>query len=349
MSLEREDINSFFQSEERVLNWGVVPARPDPRSQYLKEWVESGYHSDLQYMENNLSQRMDMTQKYPWAKSVLLFSFAYKHPVSTPRDSEYKVARYAQDSDYHYYCKDILKRLEELFKKENQQFFGFVDSHPIFERSLALEAGLGWSGKNCCTIHPDYGSSFLLAGALIDVDLVEQNKPQGGNHLPDYCGSCTRCIEACPTDAFIQPGSLDANKCISYWTIENKTSIPKAVSQELKGWVFGCDICQDVCPWNIKSAKRRKEPPLKTEFDKTALEWLTLLRKGGGFQSAFKHSSLTRAGRKRMLRNVAIVIGNKKDRECLSLLKEIKAEEEDEFVLQELETTLLKLEQGKEE
>jgi epoxyqueuosine reductase len=354
-----------------------------PHSTELEKWVQEGFHGDMSYMETTLRDRLSPNSWMPWGQSLLMFSYQYSLSIPSLKDvvegvrktkgkpPVYKVAKYAHYKDYHYTCKSILSGLERVIQEQlgsNRMFRGFVDSAPVFERDWATEIGLGWRGKNSCTIHPEHGSGFLLAGAVLDISLSRTLD------MNSFCGSCTRCLDACPTDAFEGPGKLNATKCISYWTIEQKGDIPKGLSEQFGDWVFGCDICQDVCPWNHKHHKKNtrsfykkeihKESVLSREdmkkapdssfqnprshFEKTGLEWLQLLQQGGGFQSAFKETPLLRAGRKKMLRNLTIAIRNQKDVSCTELLEKIKEKEHEKWILEEIEHTLKSLYQFQE-
>jgi epoxyqueuosine reductase len=250
------------------------------------------------------------------------------------------MAAYAQGPDYHGVARRILAAAEAHLRADARtaglRFYGFVDTAPVFERDLASEAGLGWRAKNCCTLNRQAGSAFHLAGFFLDVDL----KPSVP--VEDFCGGCTRCLEACPTGAFVAPGNLDANKCISYWTIEDKGALPEALSDRFGGWIFGCDICQEVCPWNRKHLTAPDASPPE-RFPATGPEWAALLRKGGGFQSRFKGSPLTRAGRRSLLRNLAAAARNLGDTSMADPLRALLPEEEDPAVRKEIEKTLTAL------
>jgi epoxyqueuosine reductase len=224
------------------------------------------------------------------------------------------------------------------------RFYGFVDTAPVFERDLASEAGLGWRGKNCCTLNRKHGSAFHLAGFFLDVALPSAAP------LEDFCGGCTRCLDACPTGAFVAPGKLDANKCISYWTIEDKGPLPEGLPDKFGGWIFGCDVCQDVCPWNHKHIREARADAVPGGlsgaaaggfgFPESGKAWAELLRKGGGFQSRFKGSPLTRAGRRSLLRNLAVAARNLGDTSAVGPLRAALEDETDPAVRGEIEKTL---------
>jgi len=328
-------IQKLVDENPRIKDWGSLILKNYPRKVFLKDWVQKGYHAGLTYMQNNLEVRMDPQRFQTWGKSVLLFSLDYPVPLPVGERKGLKIASYARGEDYHFECKEILKKLERELKKtmtiDNFNFFGFVDSSPVFERDLAVEMGIGWSGKNCCTLNRTNGSAFFLFGCIVDFEL-EQKKAS-----PDSCGTCDRCLVECPTGAFIAPGVIDSAKCISYWTIEHKGEIPEEMARQLDGWIFGCDVCQDVCPWN---SKQKGELP-EDDFEMDSLAWLSLLRKGGGFKSRFKGTPLQRAGRKMMLRNVIIAVRNSCEHSAIPLLKELK-KEEDRLIQNEIDKTLKK-------
>jgi epoxyqueuosine reductase len=332
----RTSLDAFFAAQPRVLEWGVVSLNaPPPNAANLGSWVAEGLHANLGYMEEHVAKRQDPSQLVPWAKSVVLFSL--KQPVPFGTDTgDFQVAAYALGEDYHHVARRILKDVEALLgaqhaaplRQNPPRFQGFCDTMPVFERDWAAEAGLGWRGKNACLIHKKHGSGFLLAGFFLDADLEAAPAP-----APDFCGGCTACLDACPTDAFVAPGRLDANKCISYWTIEAKGAIPPALSEKFGNRIYGCDVCQEVCPWNHKHKAGDAAPE---GWPRAADEWLGLLRKGGGFQSRFKTAPLPRAGRRALLRNVLISLRNTGKELSPEWRRILEAEEEDPVVRGEL-------------
>jgi epoxyqueuosine reductase len=342
-------LSAFFARPD-VLDWGIAPARSTPNAGRLAAWVGKGYHASMEYMARRLAERMDPGLLHPWARSAVLFSFPYREPLGTSK-GPYRMAAYAFGGDYHDRARALLRDAEAALRKapglEDVRFYGFADTAPVFERDLASEAGLGWRGKNGCTLNRAHGSAFHLSGFLLDVALPASRPVQ------DFCGGCTRCIDLCPTGAFQGPGVLDANKCISYWTIEAKGEVPESLGGDFGGWIFGCDVCQEVCPWNLKHLAGRADgggavarperasgraggPAPPTD----AAGWLALLRQGGGFQSAFRGTPLTRAGRRAMLRNVAIAARNLGDTSAHAPLAEILASETDPALRKEIGRTL---------
>ena len=352
-----EAVREFFASRPSVLEWGIAPARKNPNADRLRTWVDHGYHGTMEYMAAHMRDRMDPQAFHPWAESAVVFAFPYARPLggdASPNGSapdnkglRYRVSAYAGAKDYHDKARTLLREAETFLKERTGRsdlaFYGFVDTAPVFERDLASEAGLGWRGKNCCTLNRTHGSAFHLAGFFLDTALPSSTP------LEEFCGGCTRCIDQCPTQAFTGPGQLDANKCISYWTIEAKIEPPPDLAKQFGGWIFGCDICQEVCPWNHKhirgpSPSVEMDPAIQDDFfpvDGTA--WLSLLRKGGGFQSRFKGSPLTRAGRKSMLRNVSVAAANLADTALLQPLLDLLPGEDDIMVRREIEIAITRL------
>ena len=344
-------LREFFARHPRILEWGVASTNRPPNSDHLKAWVDKGYHGSMDYMSTRIQERMSPRDFHPWAKSTIVFSFPYARPLGgRPKDYDkenqttiksYRVASYAGQTDYHKEARNLIHDAEIFLKTHldnpSLPFYGFVDTAPVFERDLASEAGLGWRGKNCCTLNRTHGSAFHLAGFFLDLELP-QSTP-----IEEFCGGCTRCIDQCPTEAFLGPGIMDANKCISYWTIEAKEAISPNLSNRFGGWIFGCDTCQDVCPWNHKSIEAGKATETNSIFPESGLEWIRLLRKSGGFQSRFKRSPLTRAGRKSLLRNLAIAAVNLKDTSLLPAFIELLPEENDPEIRKQIEFTIQKL------
>ena len=268
----------------------------------LETWLSKGYHGKMTYMENHFEKRLDPTKLVPGARSVISLLYNY-FPGEEATRYTYKVAKYAYGDDYHFVVKEKLKSLINFLGDEIGDVNGrvFVDSAPVMERRWAAKSGLGWIGKNTLLINKSQGSYFFLAELIIDLELVEDGP------IKDYCGSCTRCIDACPTDALVDARVLDASKCISYLTIELKDEIPGDFRGQYKDWIFGCDICQDVCPWN-RFSHSHKVP----EFNMS--KGVIKLQKGkwdafdeDGFNKLFKRSPLKRAKYKGLKRNIEFV------------------------------------------
>jgi epoxyqueuosine reductase len=221
----------------------------------LEEWLKRGYQGKMSYLENHFDKRLDPTLLVPGAKSVVSLIYNYYPEKDLTKTSDLKIAKYAYGEDYHVVVKDKLKILLDSITEQIGQVNGraFVDSAPVMERAWAKRSGLGWVGKNSLLLNRQMGSFFFLAELIIDLEL-EYDGP-----LKDYCGSCTACMDACPTDAIPAPYVIDGSKCISYFTIELKDEIPTDVKGKFENWIFGCDICQDVCPWNSFSKPHHEQ------------------------------------------------------------------------------------------
>lgn len=266
----------------------------------LEAWLRRGYQGKMGYLENYFDKRLNPTLLVPGAKSVVSLLYNY-YPARDLADAhKLKVAKYAYGEDYHFVVKDKLK----LFMHEIQETIGevhgraFVDSAPVMERTWAKKSGAGWIGKNSLLLNREAGSFFFLAELIIDLDL-EYDGP-----VKDYCGTCTACMDACPTDAISDPYVVDGSKCISYFTIELKDEIPSELKGKFQNWIFGCDICQDVCPWN-RFAKPHRESRFdpSTEFQNIrADDWKDLTEEV--FQKVFKHSPLKRTKFEGLKRNI---------------------------------------------
>lgn len=258
----------------------------------LENWIKNQYHGQMQYMQNHFDKRLDPRLLVTDAQSVISLSYNY-FPAKTQRQNTYKIAKYAYGEDYHFVIKTKLKTLLQRIQKEIGAVNGraFVDSAPILERAWAKKAGLGWTGKNSLLITKKKGSFFFLAQLIIDLPLAYDNPFKA-----DHCGSCTNCIDACPTQAILPNNTVDGSKCISYYTIELKEAIPKSEKGKFNDWLFGCDICQDVCPWNRFSKPHQEAlfQPQNDLLNYTKSNWEDLTQEV--FQTVFKKSALKRAG-----------------------------------------------------
>lgn len=271
----------------------------------LEAWLQKGFHGDMSYMERNLEKRVDPAALVPGSKSVISLAYNYFTP-DLPEAESLKISTYAYGRDYHKVLKKKLKALWTLIRKElapDAQARYFVDSAPVMERQWAARAGLGWPGKNTLLIHPKHGSWFFLAEIITDLDL-EYDEP-----IHDHCGTCTRCIEACPTQAIAPAGyELDARRCISYLTIETQKDIPDELSRHMEGYIFGCDICQQVCPWN-RFSQPHEEPEFEPGNDFIHWnnnQWINL--EESQFTETFGQSPLKRAGYDKLKRTIGSVI-----------------------------------------
>ena len=250
----------LIRTEAQRLGFGFVgfarAERLDQEARHLEQWLEQGAHGRMAYMENYFDLRIDPTLLVPGAKTVICLSFNYFTEEKQQDPTAPKIARYAYGEDYHFVVKDRLKSLLQYMQQEIGEVDGrcFVDSAPVMEREWAQRAGIGWNGRNTLTINPKRGSFFFLAEIICDLPLFYDDP------IRDHCGTCRRCIDACPTEAISPEGYfLDASKCISYLTIELRDAIPSEFQEQMDGWMFGCDVCQDVCPWN-RFSQRHTEP-----------------------------------------------------------------------------------------
>jgi len=266
----------------------------------LEKWLESNMHGNMNYMENNFDQRLDPTLLVDGAKSVVSLALNY-FPEKVQSDDTFKLSKYAYGEDYHFIIKYKLKELMKFIHQEIGEVGGrvFVDSAPVLDRAWAKKSGLGWIGKNANLINKEAGSFFFIAELIIDLEL-EADGP-----VKDYCGTCTACIDECPTDAIPEPYVVDGSKCISYLTIELKDEIiPKDFQGKMESWMFGCDICQDVCPWN-RFSKPHNEPLLNPKPNLLGLnkkDWEDLTEEV--FRDLFKNSPVKRTKFKGLKRNI---------------------------------------------
>ena len=269
----------------------------------LEKWLKKNYNGKMSYMERNFDKRLDPRKLVQDSKSVISLSFNYYTKKKQLDPNSFKVSKYAFGNDYHFVIKNKLNKLLSSLKNKIGDFNArvFVDSAPVMERAWAERSGLGWVGKNTLMISKKKGSYFFLAEIICDLEL-DYDIP-----VMDHCGTCTACIDACPTDAIIKPYVLDSNKCISYLTIELKDSIPKQFENKMQDWIFGCDICQDVCPWNKFS--KENEHALFQPSDKflnmKKNDWIELTEET--FKKVFKNSPIKRANFKGLKKNISFI------------------------------------------
>ena len=269
----------------------------------LERWLKKGMHGEMTYMERYFDKRLDPMKLVPGAKSIICLMLNYypKKDLGKSRNC-YKIAKYAYGKDYHFVIKHKLRALlADIQEKIGRQIEGrgFVDSAPVMERAWARKSGLGWIGKNSLLLNRVYGSFVFLAELIITLPLKSDVS------IGDYCGTCTRCINACPTKAIVNPRVIDSRKCIAYFTIEFKGKIPQYVKGNFDNWIFGCDICQDVCPWN-KFSRPHSIPEFKPiPGVYTKKEWKEITEEI--FQKIYKNSPLKRAKFRGMMRNIQFV------------------------------------------
>jgi epoxyqueuosine reductase len=274
----------------------------EDEAQRLDDWLKRGYQGKMAYLENHFEKRLDPTKLVPGAKSVVSLIYNYYPKQIHQPEAEPKLAKYAYGEDYHHVVKKKLKSFIQEIRDELGDVEGrvFVDSAPVHERAWAAKSGLGWIGKNSLLLNRQMGSFFFLAELIIDLAL-EYDGP-----IRDYCGSCTACQDACPTDAIAEPYIVDGSRCISYLTIELKDEIPQEFKGSMENWVFGCDICQDVCPWNrfaIPHNEEKFQPQGWQNFK--AEDWEEMTEEV--FQKVFKKSAVKRTKFEGLKRNLRFI------------------------------------------
>ena len=309
---------------------GIIPAAHSETIVRYREWVENGYAGTMHYLKRHLPLKADVRQLLTEAKSVISLAMNYytlDPPKALAEDpGRGQISRYAWGDDYHELIRERLLELVEFIKRAAEAELKTrvcVDTAPVIEREYAQKAGIGWIGKNTNLIHWRSGSWYFLSEILVSVAL-ESEVPM----LRGSCGTCTRCIEACPTDAIIEPNLLDSRRCISYLTIERKESIPKQLRPQMGNLIFGCDICQEVCPWNSKAVPTT-EPGFHPRDGNLVPQLLSLLgMTQQEFSRRFKGSPIKRAKRRGFLRNVLVAIGNWGERRAVPALKGALADAE---------------------
>ncbi len=265
----------------------------------LENWLNNQMHGQMSYMENHFDKRLNPTLLVDGAKSVISLLLNY-YPSEHQNKDSYKISKYAYGQDYHHVIKEKLKELLHFIQTEIGEVSGraFVDSAPVLDKAWAAKSGLGWVGKNSNLITQKVGSFYFIAELIIDLEL-EYDTP-----TTDHCGSCTACLDACPTEAIVAPYVVDGSKCISYFTIELKDNLPQEMKGKFDDWMFGCDVCQDVCPWN-RFSKPHNEPLFQANsdilnFSKSDWEEITV----DTFQKVFKNSAVKRTKYQGLLRNI---------------------------------------------
>tara|TARA_R110002049_G_scaffold1687_7_gene12809 strand:- start:8565 stop:9491 length:927 start_codon:yes stop_codon:yes gene_type:complete len=265
----------------------------------LEKWLKNDMHGEMGYMENYFDKRLDPTKLVPGSRSVVSLLLNY-FPSETQTEDAYKLSKYAFGTDYHFVIKDKLKQLLAFISEEIGDVHGraFVDSAPVLDKVWAAKSGLGWMGKHSNLLTKQTGSFYFIAELIIDLEL-EYDTP-----VTDHCGSCTACIDACPTQAIVEPYVVDGSKCISYFTIELKDAIPESFKGKMDEWMFGCDVCQDVCPWN-RFSKAHSEPlfdPHPELLSMTKKDWEEITE--SVFKDLFKNSAVKRTKFSGLKRNI---------------------------------------------
>ncbi|WKN32820.1 tRNA epoxyqueuosine(34) reductase QueG [Porifericola rhodea] len=274
----------------------------------LENWLKQGMHGQMHYMENHFDKRLDPTKLVEGARSVVTLLYNYYPEEDLSQSDNYKISKYAYGQDYHFVIKDKLRNLVAELQEEIGEIEGrvFVDSAPVMERAWAKRSGVGWVGKNSLLLTKQRGSFFFLAEIISDLEL------QADGPMKDYCGTCTRCLDACPTDAIVAPYVVDGSRCISYYTIELKEEIPKKAQAKFENWIFGCDICQDVCPWN-RHARPHQEPDFSPHPELRSMQkedWEELTEEV--FRKLFKKSAVKRTKYQGLQRNIRFVSDKKR-------------------------------------
>ena len=292
---------------------GITTPEPPPHHVTYQAWIDSGHHAQMNYLAHPdaIEKRRDPRKILPECQSIIVTGTCYDASM-TGTNADFQVAGYALGEDYHAILRERLHELVSALEQRSGRSIKhriYTDTGPLLERELAQRAGLGWIGKNTCLIHPALGSYFLLAELMLDLAL-EPDQP----FLHDRCGSCTRCIEACPTACILPDRTIDASRCISYLTIELKGAIPIELRRHINDWLFGCDICQQACPWNQRFAGQVVDPAFKPRpfLRQASLRDFLRLEKGS-WRENLRDSPLERPRRKGLLRNAAIVAGNHRD------------------------------------
>lgn len=299
---------------------GITPAVSPQGITRFREWLAAGYAGEMRFLSERADAYEHPESVLAGARSLVLLAMPYdSEPPQLVGPGQGRVSRYAWGSeDYHDLIHDRLKQLAASVRHlaPHATVRGVVDTAPLLEREFAQLAGLGWIGKNTLLLNRQWGSWFFLAALLID-QLLDYDEP----FVSDHCGTCTACLDACPTDAFVAPHVLDASRCISYLTIELRGPIPKELRAGMGDWVFGCDVCQDVCPWNNKApATSETSFRPREEFNPLQLTELFSLD-DEGFRRQFRHTPMWRTKRRGLLRNAAIVLGNQKHATHVQVLK----------------------------
>lgn len=315
------EITKSIKVRAREIGFNLVsvsPVKEFPDNQFYKQWLARGYAGEMDYMERSLEKRTDITQVLPGAKSVICCALNYNtdYPYSTelPDKNRGWISRYAWSDDYHDVVGGMLKELNEYLEKTITVPFSsrcYVDTGPVLEKVYSRHAGIGWIGKNTCLINQEIGSWLFLGELIIDLEL-DYDGP-----ATDRCGTCTKCIESCPTDAIVDPYILDATRCISYLTIELKGIIPEEFRKNMENNIYGCDICQDVCPWNKKAPVTSNETFIPRDGlfnpELSDITEMTI----NNFNQVFKKSPVKRTKMRGMFRNIMIAIGNSYDKRLM--------------------------------
>ncbi|RCS55981.1 tRNA epoxyqueuosine(34) reductase QueG [Bremerella cremea] len=330
MPLPASELTALIRQEALTVGFsavGVCPAVSPTGVTRLHDWLDAGYAGEMQYLEDRREAYSHPQYVLEGVHSIVMLALTYKSdPIPLLKPGEGRVSRYAfGELDYHDWIHARLKQLKRAIEgfAPGAKVRGVVDTAPLLEREFAQQAGLGWFGKNTMLLNKQLGSLFFLSAILIDQPLV-YDEP----HTASHCGTCTACLDACPTDAFVKPHVLDATRCISYLTIELRAEIPPELRSGLEDWVFGCDVCQDVCPWNNKAPLTQHEAFFPNP-DRAPLELRSLFSMtDDDFRARFRNTPLWRSRRRGILRNAAIVLGNRPHADQVTALSQGLNDEE---------------------
>ena len=305
-SSNKQKLTNFIKSKSVDLGFiscGISKADfLEDEAANLENWLKNEMHGEMSYMERNFDMRLDPRKILNGAKSVISLTYNY-YTDKLQKDENFKISKYAFGTDYHFVIREKLKNLLFLIREKVGDINGrvFVDSAPILERAWAKKSGLGWIGKNTNLISKNVGSFFFLCEIIVDIELDYDNS------TTDHCGTCTACIDACPTNAIVEPYKVDGSRCISYLTIELKENMPEYAKDSYDKWIFGCDICQDVCPWN-KFSKPHNEPLFSADekfLSMSKNEWLEITKET--FDKVFKDSPVKRTAYDGLKRNIKFI------------------------------------------
>ncbi len=291
----------------------MIPLQQPLSFEQYQKWLTDQQYGEMDYMKKNSEIRKDPAHHFVPMRSMIVFSQSYYPPEHKPdrHFKSLKIAHYARSKDYHLWFREKLNQLITVLKEKwpEESYLSFTDAVPLLERDHAVQAGLGWVGKNTCVIHPKRGSLFFIGEILCSFSCEQSFLP-----MHDFCGSCRACIDACPTDALSTPRVLDSNKCLAHWNIESRNVPPVIIREKMEGWFFGCDICQTVCPWNLKLFKEDNDFQQQAGTENDMIEDLTqiLTSSNKALMKQVKDSPLSRAGGRGLKRNALIVIANLK-------------------------------------
>ena len=301
----RHEISQWIKNRSSELGFAICgiarAALLEKDAERLNQWLANGFHGEMHYMARNTDKRQDPRILLLEARSVIMLLMNYFPATTLPEKDNYKIARYAYGMDYHLVIREKLNQLgREMTEMTGPaQYRAFTDSAPVMERAWAEKAGLGWIGKNTCLINPNLGSFVFIGEIITDLELEYDDRITN-----DRCGGCTRCIDACPTGAIIAPHMVDSRKCISYYTIEFRGDLPSEEKEKFNDWIFGCDICQEVCPWNRKALPHceRVFLPAPGLIDMNKEKWEHLSSEE--FNALFKKGAVKRTGFEGLKRNI---------------------------------------------